>query len=123
MSDILLTLDEVQELATECLQANGCDLENATAVANTLRAAERDNCSSHGIFRLPGYIASLRSGKWQSIAAYSAALIECYSSRWLWWLCSSSVAKGQTGFARGNQRKWNCSARIDQRAPFRSALG
>ena len=63
MSDILLTLDEVQELATECLQANGCDLENATAVANTLRAAERDNCASHGIFRLPGYIASLRSGK------------------------------------------------------------
>lgn len=63
MSDVLLTLDEVHQLVVDALRANGCNSENAAAVADTIRAAERDNCASHGIFRLPGYIASLQSGK------------------------------------------------------------
>ena len=63
MSDVLLTLDEVHQLVVDALRVNGCNSENAAAVADTIRAAERDNCASHGIFRLPGYIASLQSGK------------------------------------------------------------
>ena len=63
MSDITLSLKEVHQLATNCLLASGCDEENATAVAETIHAAERDGCSSHGLFRLPGYVASLKSGK------------------------------------------------------------
>ena len=59
MSDVLLTLDEVHQLVFDALRVNGCNSENAAAVADTIRAAERDNCASHGIFRLPGYIASL----------------------------------------------------------------
>ena len=47
----------------DCLSANGCNSENAAAVGRTIAAAERDGCASHGLFRLPGYIASLRSGK------------------------------------------------------------
>jgi len=58
-----LSLDEVHALAAGCLAANGCDAENARAVADTITAAERDICLSHGLFRLPGYVASLRSGK------------------------------------------------------------
>ncbi len=63
MSKIDLSLDEVRTLATACLLANGCNAENAEAVADVITAAERDGCRSHGLFRLPGYVAALRSGK------------------------------------------------------------
>ena len=58
-----LSLDEVRSLAFEALRANGCDEASATAVADTITTAERDGSASHGLFRLPGYISSLRSGK------------------------------------------------------------
>ena len=45
------------------LTASGADEENAKAVTHFMWAAERDSCHSHGLFRLPGYCASLRSGK------------------------------------------------------------
>ena len=63
MDNVELTLDDVMALAKRCLIANGCNKENATAVAATMTAAERDGAASHGLFRLPGYVASLRSGK------------------------------------------------------------
>ncbi len=43
--------------------ANGAAQENAAAVAEVMTLAERDGCPSHGLFRLPGYVASLRSGR------------------------------------------------------------
>lgn len=58
-----MTLDEVSNLARDCLSANGCDDDNATAIAATVMAAERDGAASQGLFRIPGYVASLRSGK------------------------------------------------------------
>jgi len=63
MSDINLDLTQVHSLATHVLTHNGCNHENARAVADTITAAERDLCHSHGLFRLPGYVASLKSGK------------------------------------------------------------
>lgn len=63
MTTVQLTVDEIEELARSCLAANGCDEPNARAVARTISAAERDGAVSHGLFRLPGYVASLRSGK------------------------------------------------------------
>ncbi len=63
MTDITLSLDEVNELVSNALVANGCNRDNSEAIARTITAAERDGCESHGVFRLPGYIASLRSGK------------------------------------------------------------
>jgi len=60
---VTMNLDEVLALARDCLSANGCDDENARAIAATVMAAERDGAASHGLFRLPGYVASLRSGK------------------------------------------------------------
>lgn len=60
---VRLSLDEVRSLATNCLKANGCDEANAAAAADTMTTAERDGSTSHGLFRLPGYVASLRSGK------------------------------------------------------------
>lgn len=63
MSKVQLTVDQVYQLAHACLVANGCDEANADAVAATITAAERDGCPGHGLIRLPGYIATLRSGK------------------------------------------------------------
>lgn len=60
---VRLTLDEVSDLATRALAANGCDDRNAAAVARTVTAAERDGAKSHGLFRIPGYVGSLRNGK------------------------------------------------------------
>ncbi len=63
MSKINLSLEQVYKLAYDCMVANGCDHDNATALAETMTAAERDCCHAHGLFRLPGYAASLKSGK------------------------------------------------------------
>ena len=58
-----LTLKEIYNLALKTLKFNGCDELNAEAVANTVTNAERDGSVSHGLFRIPGYIASLKSKK------------------------------------------------------------
>lgn len=58
-----MTVPEIHELAKNCLSVNGCDAANAEAVASTVSRAERDGSESHGLFRVPGYVASLRSGK------------------------------------------------------------
>jgi len=64
MSDYeLLALDEIENLARQAFLANGCDAANADALTRTVVAAERDGSKSHGLFRVPGYVASLRSGK------------------------------------------------------------
>ena len=43
--------------------ANGCDSKNADALADIVTRAERDGSHSHGLFRIPGYVKALRSGK------------------------------------------------------------
>lgn len=58
-----ITLAEGRELALAALTRHGCDKANAEAVAGIMMAAEADRAESHGLFRLPGYIASLKSGK------------------------------------------------------------
>ena len=63
MNTIPLSVPEIHELAKTCLSTNGCDEANAEAVASTVSRAERDGSESHGLFRIPGYIKSLRSGK------------------------------------------------------------
>ncbi len=64
MADMVtLSLTEVHELATSCLRNCGASEEQARAVADTVTNAERDDCKSHGLFRIPGFCASLNSGK------------------------------------------------------------
>lgn len=69
MSTVSLTLEEIYDLARGCLLAAGCNEANAEAVARTVTAAERDGAISHGLFRLPGYVTSLQSGKINGHAA------------------------------------------------------
>lgn len=65
MSDetVTLSLDDVRTLAMAALLNAGCDGANARAITNTVWQAERDGCASHGLFRIPGYVGSLKSGK------------------------------------------------------------
>lgn len=63
MTTVELSVEAIYDLARSCLLVNGCDEANAEASARTIAAAERDGALSHGLFRLPGYVASLRSGK------------------------------------------------------------
>ena len=63
MSTVSLTLNEILELAKKTLLANGCDNENASILADTIMRAERDGSVSHGLFRLPAYVAGLKSKK------------------------------------------------------------
>ena len=46
-----------------CLRRAGCDTDNASAVADTVTAAERDGCAAHGLFRIPCYCVALRAGR------------------------------------------------------------
>lgn len=61
--DVTLTLDEVRGLATRTLLSLGASQDNADAVADVITTAERDDCKAHGLFRLPGYCAALKSGR------------------------------------------------------------
>lgn len=63
MSETRMTLDEIHALAKDTLMAHGCDDENAAAVADIITKAEGDGCHSHGLMRLAGYTATLKSGK------------------------------------------------------------
>jgi len=63
MSTVPLTLNEILELAKKTLLVNGCDEENASILADTIMRAERDGSVSHGLFRLPAYVAGLKSKK------------------------------------------------------------
>lgn len=58
-----VTLLECEKLCREALRKAGLHDQAATIVASNITSAERDGCSSHGMFRLAGYCASLRSGK------------------------------------------------------------
>ncbi len=49
---VVLTLDEVRALARRVLRAAGLAGDHADAVAETMVAGERDDCASHGIYRL-----------------------------------------------------------------------
>ena len=63
MSTTSLSLDEIYNLAKKTLIFNGCDEENASILSDTIMRAERDGSLSHGLFRLPAYVSSLKSKK------------------------------------------------------------
>ena len=65
---VTMTVAEIHQLAKQVLAANGCDDANANAIATTVSTAERDGSESHGLFRIPGYVSSMRSGKVNSSA-------------------------------------------------------
>ncbi len=63
MTTTTLTLQEIYQLAYDVMIKNGCDHPNASALAKIVQTAERDGSHSHGLFRVPGYVKALKSGK------------------------------------------------------------
>ncbi|WP_116652226.1 Ldh family oxidoreductase [Pelagibacterium sediminicola] len=64
MTDMVsLTLDEVQALAVRVLTANGLSEAHAQANATVMRDCQRDECHSHGLYRLIMCVKTLRAGK------------------------------------------------------------
>ena len=61
--EIHLSLAQASQLSLECLLYNGCNDHNARAVTDCMIRAESDLCHSHGLFRLPWYASSVKSGR------------------------------------------------------------
>ena len=59
---ITLTLQDVHGIARAVLEAQGFNDDHADAIANTVTAAERDECHHHGLFRIPYYASAVQSG-------------------------------------------------------------
>ncbi|WP_028629193.1 Ldh family oxidoreductase [Metapseudomonas resinovorans] len=60
---IRMTLEEVRQLVDTVLRRHGFSEAHVQAVSATIVAGERDGCTSHGVYRLPGCISTLRAGK------------------------------------------------------------
>ncbi|HGK6853468.1 MULTISPECIES: Ldh family oxidoreductase [Pseudomonas] len=58
-----LALSEVDSLARAVLELHGFSREQALAVARTMVCGQRDECASHGVYRLLVCIATLKAGK------------------------------------------------------------
>lgn len=59
--DIVLSVAEVHALSVKVLLRAGLPESHAEAVANSITANERDQCASHGLYRLPGCVETIRS--------------------------------------------------------------
>jgi len=57
---VRMSLEEVHATARAVCLAIGYSEPHAEAIAGTVTAAERDECSSHGLFRIPFYVKALR---------------------------------------------------------------
>lgn len=65
---IHISLEEVRELVESVLRRHGFSEPHVQAVAATIVAGERDGCASHGVYRLPGCIGTLRAGRVSPVA-------------------------------------------------------
>ncbi|WP_414472421.1 Ldh family oxidoreductase [Microvirga sp. M2] len=61
--EVSLSLDEVRRLSIDVLKAGGLSVEHAQAIAGVVYAGQRDECHSHGVYRLLGCVRSVKEGK------------------------------------------------------------
>jgi len=54
-----LSLSEIERLAFDALLSAGFSAAQAGAIADNVTAAERDGCTSHGLYRIPFYLGAL----------------------------------------------------------------
>ncbi|MBI3514002.1 MAG: Ldh family oxidoreductase [Proteobacteria bacterium] len=59
---VVLTVEALTDVVAQVLVRHGMSPGNARIVAAVVVAAERDGSRSHGLLRLPGYVATLKSG-------------------------------------------------------------
>src|SRR5699024_6878891 len=58
---VVLGIDEVYELSLNVLMHGGLSQAQAEPVARALTAGQRDECDSHGIYRLPGCVETVQT--------------------------------------------------------------
>jgi len=59
---IYVSFDELRDVLRRLFAAHGCSDHVAGLIADNMATAERDGALSHGIFRVDGYISTLKSG-------------------------------------------------------------
>ena len=65
---VFYSLDEVRELCQAVLMKHGLSSDQSRAVARVITAGERDECRSHGVYRLPGCVRTVESKKFNAKA-------------------------------------------------------
>ncbi|MDD1020097.1 Ldh family oxidoreductase [Pseudomonas sp. TNT2022 ID1048] len=60
---ITLSLDEVRSLSFQVLSRHGLSDAHSRAIAEVITQGQRDECHSHGVYRLLGCVRSVREGK------------------------------------------------------------
>jgi len=61
--EVTLPLDEVKRISIDVLKAGGLSDDHAHAIAGVIYAGQRDECHSHGMYRLLGCVRSVKEGK------------------------------------------------------------
>ena len=61
--EVTLPLDEVRRISIDVLKAGGLSDDHAHAIAEVVYAGQRDECHSHGMYRLLGCVRSVKEGK------------------------------------------------------------
>jgi LDH2 family malate/lactate/ureidoglycolate dehydrogenase len=59
----LISVAELEEKVRSIFETHGLSAKNAEAVAHVIVAGERDNCKSHGIYRIEGCLKVMAAGK------------------------------------------------------------
>ena len=60
---VTMTLDESFNLSVAVLEGNGFSSAHAVAIADVICAAQRDECHSHGLYRLLVCVKTLKAGR------------------------------------------------------------
>lgn len=69
MSDqVTLSLADAHALGMNALLKQGFSPEHAQAITDVILAGQRDECHSHGLYRLPGVVQTLKAGKADPVA-------------------------------------------------------
>lgn len=77
---IVLSVDQVYAIAMQVLLRTGLSQEQAEPVAGVITAGQRDECHSHGLYRLPGCVETIAHPRFEkqaqpTIVEASAAVI------------------------------------------------
>jgi LDH2 family malate/lactate/ureidoglycolate dehydrogenase len=83
---VVLTADQLHEIARRILLAAGADDRNASRVADALVSANLSGVDTHGVLHLPTYVADIRSGHivptaWPSVV-HETALTALVTGNW-----------------------------------------
>ena len=85
----VMSIGEVEAFAMRVLLANGLADHQAGPIARAMAASEASECRSHGLYRLIGYVGSIRSGR---VSAAAQPRLERVAGSFL-------RVDGQNGFA------------------------